>query len=65
MCSRVSNGAKRRFRFMIVAEAEDEVLLGCYLHVRDAREDLKKKNDRTLQISIKVFYVNVLGVEEC
>lgn len=57
--------AKRRFRLMIAAEVEDEVLLGCYLRMRDAREELKKMNDNTLHISLQVFNANVLSEEEC
>ena len=40
------NKAKRRFRLMIGEEADDELLLKCYLRVRAARMDLKKVSAR-------------------
>ena len=59
------NKAKRRFRLMIGEEADDELLLKCYLRVRAARMDLKKVSARCVQISMTMFNLNAFSEEEC
>ena len=59
------NKAKRRFRLMIAADVQAEVLVRFYERMREAREDLKRRNDRTIQICMKTFNVNVFIEKEC
>lgn len=59
------NKAKRRFRLMIAEEADDEVLLRCYLRVRAARVDVQKVCARSHNISMTVFNLNAYSEEEC
>lgn len=59
------NRAKKRFRLMLAADAEDGVLLHCYLRVRAARKELLKVEVRSMEISMARFNLNIYSEEDC
>lgn len=59
------NRAKKRFRLMLAADAEDGVLLHCSLRVRAARKDLFNVEVRSMEISLARFNLNIYSEEEC
>lgn len=58
------NRSKRRLRIMLANDADEELMLACYLRLRRARADLNKINARAMQIAMTSFNLNAYCEEE-
>lgn len=58
------NRHRRRFRFLLAADAGEEELIACYRRIRAARRDLGKMNIRAMEISSTSFNLNKFNDEE-
>lgn len=57
--------SKRRLHFMLANDAEEEMMIACYMRLRRARKDLKKMSVRSIKISMTTFKLNRFCEEEC